>query len=76
MPVQCPCRIFLVAKLLYKLGGNMILSATIYDRALNFSVHIPIVYEHLFYKYFLHRSVGQATNGKSASLLMAVVILV
>ncbi len=39
-------------------------------------MHIPLVYEHLFYKYFVRRSVGQATKGKKASLLMDVVILV
>ena len=47
------------------LEGNMI-----------FCVHIPLVYEHIFYKYFVRRSVGQATKGKRASLLMDVVILV
>ena len=52
------------------LGGNVILSALI------FCVHIPLVYEHLFYKYHVRRSVGQATKGKRASLLMDVVILV
>ena len=46
------------------------------DRALILCVHIPLVYEHLFYKYFVRLSVGQATKGKSASLLMDVVILV
>ncbi len=39
-------------------------------------MHIPLVYEHPFYKYFVRRSVGQATKGKRASLLMDVVILV
>ena len=39
-------------------------------------MHIPLVYEHLFYKSFVRRSVGQATKGKRASLLMDVVILV
>ncbi len=39
-------------------------------------MHIPLVYEHLFYKYFVRRSVGQATKGERASLLMDVVILV
>ncbi len=41
-----------------------------------FSLHIPFIYKHLFYKYFVHRSVGQATKGKRALLLMDVVILV
>ena len=58
------------------LGGNVIFSAPIYDRALIFCVHIPLVYEHLFYKYFVRRSVGQAIKGKKASLVMDVVILV
>ncbi len=39
-------------------------------------MHIPLVCEHLFYKYFVRQSVGQATKGKRASLLMDVVILV
>ena len=26
-------------------------------------MHIPLVYEHLFYKYFVRRSVGNATKG-------------
>ncbi len=38
-------------------------------------MHIPLVYEHLFYKYFVRLSVGQATKGKRASLLMDVVIM-
>ena len=46
------------------------------DIALIFCVHIPIVYEHIFYKYFVRRSVGQATKVKRASLLMDVVIIV
>ncbi len=41
-----------------------------------FCVHIALVYEHLFFKYLVRRSVGQATKGKRASLLMDVVILV
>ena len=58
------------------LGGNVIFSAPIQDRALIFCVHIPLVYEHLFYKYFVRWSVGQATKGIRASLLMDVVIIV
>ena len=50
--------------------------APIYDRALIFCVHIPLIYEHLFYRYFVRWSVGQATKGNRASLLMDVVILV
>ena len=56
--------------------GNVIFSVPIYDRALIFCVHIPLVVEYLFYKYFVRRSIGQATKGKRASLLMDVVILV
>ena len=39
-------------------------------------MHIPLEYEHLFYKYYVRQSVGQATKGKRASLLVDVVILV
>ncbi len=50
--------------------------APILDIALIFCVQIPLLYEHLFYKYFDRRSVSQAANGKRASLRMDVVILV
>ena len=33
------------------------------------SVHIPLVYVHLFYKYFVRRSVGQVTKGKKLRYL-------
>ncbi len=59
-----------------RLGGNVIFSAPKQDNALIFCVHIALVYKQLFYKYFVRRSVGQATKGKTASLLMYVVILV
>ena len=49
-------------------------------------MHIPLIYVHLFYKYFVRRSDGQATKGRNvkcgkskiqrASLFMDVVILV
>ncbi len=39
-------------------------------------MYIPLVYEHLFYKYVVLLSVGKATKGKRASVLMDVVILV
>ena len=39
-------------------------------------MHIPLVYEHLFYKYFVRRSADQATKGKRALLPMDVFILV
>ncbi len=32
-------------------------------RGPNFLVKIPLTYEHLFYRYFVRRSVSQATNG-------------
>ena len=44
------------------LVGNMIFSAHNRDRVILFSVHIPLIYEHLFYKYFDRQSVGQATK--------------
>ena len=40
---------------------NVIFSAPNWDRDLFFSVHIPFMYEYLFYRYFV--SVGQATKG-------------
>ncbi len=42
-----------------------IFSAPNRERLLIFSVHLPLIYEHLFYKYFVRRSVGQATNGQN-----------
>ena len=67
---------FLVAKLLYKskclsvhmsisqprLGGNVIFSAPIWDIALIFFVQILLMNEHLFCKYFVRLSVGNATK--------------
>ncbi len=67
---------FLVAKLLYKskclsrLGGNVIFSAPNWDIAPILFVQIPFINEHLFCKYFVRLSVGNAL------LLMDVVILV
>ncbi len=58
------------------LVGNVIFSTPNQDNAVIFCVYIPLVYEHLFYKYFVRRSVGQATKSKRASLLVDVVILV
>ena len=67
---------FLVAKLLYKskcpsvcplcqprLGGNVMISAPNRDIAPIFFVQIPLINEHLFCKYFVHLSVGNATKG-------------
>ncbi len=39
-------------------------------------MHIPLINEHVFYKYFVRRSIGQATKGERASLLKDIVILV
>ncbi len=39
-------------------------------------MQIPLINEHLFCKYFVRVSVGNATKGKKALLLMDVVILV
>ena len=39
-------------------------------------MYIPLVYEHLFYKYFVRRSGRSGYKDKRASLLMDVVILV
>ena len=69
--------LFLVAKLLYKskcpsvhlsvcqprLGGNVIFSAPDWDIAPIFFVQIPLINEHLFCKYFVRLSVGNATKG-------------
>ncbi len=33
-------------------------------------MNIPLIYEHLFYKYFVRRSVVQATKGKRAFILL------
>ncbi len=49
-------------------GGNAIFSVANLDRGLISSVYIPFIYEHLFYKYFVRRSV-RAT-------LMDVVVLI
>ncbi len=46
------------------------------EQSSHFFCDIPLVYEHLFYKYFVRWSIGQATKGKRASVLMDVVILV
>ncbi len=58
------------------LGGNVIFSVPKKDKALILCVHIPLVYKHLFYKYFVRWSIGQVTKGKRALLLMDVVVLV
>ncbi len=65
----------LIAKHLYEnlcpsvcpsgLGENAIFSAPNLDRNKKNSVHIPLIYEHLFYKYFVRRSVDQATKGRN-----------
>ena len=45
------------------LGGNAIFSAPNLDRAPVFFVQIPLINEHLFCKYFVRLSVGNATKG-------------
>ena len=67
--------LFLVAKPLYNylcpsvcmsgLGGNVIFSDLIQDRALIFCVHIPFVYEHIFFKYFVRWSVGHVSKDRN-----------
>ena len=56
--------------------GETWFSRPLYKIEISLCMHIPLLYEYLFYKYFFRRSVGQATKGKRASLLMDVVILV
>ncbi len=34
----------------------------------HFSVHIPLLYEHLFYKFFVRRSVSHATKGRNVKV--------
>ena len=34
-----------------------------------FSVHIPLIYEHIFYKYFVCQSTSQATKGRNVKIL-------
>ena len=56
-----------------RLGGNVIFAATKLDIAPIFFVQIPLINDHLFCKYFVRLSVG---NAKKALLLMGVFILV
>ncbi len=56
-----------------RLGENVIFSALKLDIAPIFFVQIPFINEHLFCKYFVRLSVGNATK---ALLLMDVFILV
>ncbi len=44
--------------------GNVIFSTHNWDRAPFFSVPIPLIYEHIFLKYFVRWPVGQATKGR------------
>ncbi len=44
---------------------NAIFSAPNQDRRLILSVHIPLIYEHIFNKLFVRRSVSQATKAKN-----------
>ncbi len=45
-----------------RLGGNVIFSALI-EISLKVFVQIPLIIEHLFCKYFVRLSVGNATKG-------------
>ena len=45
-----------------RLGGNVIFSAPNWDIASIFFVQIPLINEHLFCKYFVRLSVGNATK--------------
>ena len=44
-------------------GGNVIVSAPNQDRVMLNSVHIHLIFEHLFYEYFVRRSINQAAKG-------------
>ena len=55
-----------------RLEGNVIFSAPILDIAPIFFVQVPLMNEHIFCKYFVCLSVGNATK---ALLLMDVFIL-
>ena len=46
-----------------RFGGNVIFSAPDWDIAPILFVQIPIINEHLFCKYFVRLSVGNATKG-------------
>ncbi len=50
------------------LERNAIFLAPYWDRVIIFSVHIPLTYEVLFYKYFICRSLGQATKGRNVKI--------
>ena len=45
------------------INENVIFSALKKNRQMIFSVHIPLLYEHLFNRYFQGRSINQATKG-------------
>ena len=48
--------------------GNTILSASNKDRVIIYYVLIPLIYEHLFYEYFVHWTVGQTTKGRNVKI--------
>ncbi len=62
---KCPsvCMYVCMAVCLSGLGGNVIFSAPNWDIVPIFFVQIPLINEHLFYKDFVHLSVGNATKG-------------
>ncbi len=43
-------------------------SAPILEKGLFFLCTFLFIYDHLFYKYFVRRSVGQATKGKNVRI--------
>ncbi len=51
---------------------NMIFLVPIYDKSLIFNVHIPVLYEHIFFTYFVRQSVHQATKGRNVKYINAI----
>ncbi len=51
------------------IGENAIVSAANQNSRQFLSVQIPLTYEHLIWKYFIRRSVGQAAKGRNLRLL-------
>ena len=54
-------------------GKNVKIRTTIFSvpnwhKSLIFPVHIPLICEHLFYKYFVSWSVGQAKKGRNVKI--------
>ncbi len=47
---------------------NAIFSAPNWDKVISFFVHISLIYDHLFYKYFVRRSVDQAKKVRNVKI--------